>query len=107
MNCPTGFIRPLSVIFLSSVFPSLQLFPPFQCCAAGVTIITHGYESSSSYPTWVTSMADQIPNYYSFPGTNFSTYKLTLTYSGGSYLFSSSRTNGAQPDRKSTRLNSS
>ena len=42
-------------------------------------------------------MADQIPNYYSFPGTNFTTYKLTLTYSGGSYLFSSSRTNGAQP----------
>ncbi len=96
---PKNFDRLLLVVFLSSIFPSLELLLPFQCAAAGVTIITHGYESSSSYPTWVTSMADQMPNYYRFPGTNFTTYKLTLTYSNNtaSYYFSSSRTNGAQP----------
>ncbi len=64
---------------------------------AGVTIITHGFELDSSYPTWVTAMADQIPTYYRFPGNNFTTYKLTLTYSSGNYLFAFSRTNGAAP----------
>jgi len=69
--------------------------------AAGVTIITHGYESGSSYPTWVTAMADQMPGYFHsrFPGlnTNFTTYKLTLSNNGSGYLFSSIRTNGAAP----------
>jgi hypothetical protein len=69
--------------------------------AAGVTIITHGYEDDSSFPTWVAAMADQLPTYfnYRYPNlnSNFTTYTLTLSYNGSSYLFSSSRTNGAPP----------
>lgn len=62
-----------------------------------MTIITHGFELGSTYPTWVTAMADEIPQYYHFPGTNFTTYKLTLTYSSPNYLFSFTRTNGTAP----------
>jgi hypothetical protein len=79
-----------AVLFLSA-------FLPCSTKAAGVTIVTHGYEFGSSYPTWVTAMADSIPNYPTFPGTNFTTYKLTLSNNGGGYLFSSTRTNGSSP----------
>ncbi len=78
----------------------LGVFIPHSTKAAGVTIITHGYESDTSYPTWVTAMADQIPKYFQtrFPGiTNFTTYKLTLTNDGGGYEFHFTRTNGAAP----------
>jgi hypothetical protein len=74
--------------------------------AAGVTIITHGYEDDSSFPTWVAAMADQLPTYfnYRYPNlnSNFTTYTLTLSYNGSSYLFSSSRTNGAPPSATET-----
>jgi hypothetical protein len=60
--------------------------------AAGVTIITHGYESDSSFPTWVSAMADEIPNYFHarYPelSTNFSIYEVTITYNNGNYYFS-------------------
>jgi hypothetical protein len=81
----------------------LQLFLPFQSHAAGVTIITHGFELEDSYPPWVTAMADAIPTYFqaSFPGLDntFTTYKLTITNIHGSlyYLYPPSRTNGSPP----------
>jgi hypothetical protein len=68
---------------------------PHLCFATGVTIITHGYNSSAD--DWVRGMADEIPNYYRFPGTNFTTYKLTLTTDGTYIYYQWARTNGSMP----------
>ncbi len=42
-------------------------------------------------------MADGIPKYAGFPGTNFTTYRLTTTYNGTAYIISAARTNGVAP----------
>lgn len=71
-------------------------FLSFSSEAAGVTIITHGY--SSDVTGWITAMADSIPKYHDFPGTNFTTYTITLTTDGsGHFFYQWSRTNGSPP----------
>lgn len=80
-----------------ALLPAWCLLVPSLCLAGGVTVITHGFEADSTYPTWITSMADAIPRYARFPGTNFTTYRLTLTYNGTAYIISSARTNGVPP----------
>ena len=83
------------VFFLSAANPA-------QLKAAGVTILTHGFESDTSYPEWVTAMADGIPNYFQtrFPGLDntCSTYKLSITADNGFFAYSPpTRTNGSPP----------
>jgi hypothetical protein len=103
---PVWFMRKLSFFaagkkLLFGALLLLNAFIPHSTKAAGVTIITHGYEEDASFPTWVAAMADQIPYYFHdrFPGvnTNFTTYRLVITHSGSSYNFLSSRTNGSSP----------
>ena len=74
---------------------------PFFCIArldlqaGGVTVITHGFNSDVN--SWITAMANDIPDYDTFPGTNYTIYKVTLTTDGTSYFYQWSRTNGAPP----------
>jgi hypothetical protein len=88
------------LITVAAVF-LLAIAPQFTTKAAGITLIAHGFEDDVSFPTWVSSMADQMPTYFSgrFPGlnTNFTTYRLVVTHNGNGYSFSSTRTNGLSP----------
>jgi hypothetical protein len=69
--------------------------PKQQCLAAGVTVITHGLDGNVD--GWVTGMAERIPVYDGFPGTNYTLYKLYFSLSGGSYFLTWSRLGGALP----------
>jgi hypothetical protein len=80
---------------LWSLWLLLLICAPCSSSGTGVTIITHGY--AGNVDGWVTGMADRITQYYRFPGTNFTTYKISVTKSGGSYFFSTTRTNGSPP----------
>jgi len=68
--------------------------------AAGVTIITHGFDSDAN--GWVAAMADAIPNDYSFPGTNFTIYEITLTTDGTDYYYAWQRDSGSSPSNTDT-----
>jgi hypothetical protein len=68
---------------------------PHAAKAAGVTIITHGFDSDVN--GWVTAMAEQITNYASFPGTNSTTYQVTLTTDGTDYFYQWERAGGEAP----------
>jgi len=66
-----------------------------ECLGAGVTLITHGYGGDAD--GWIAAMANDIPNYHSFPSTNFTTYKITLTTDGTSYFYQWEPTNSTPP----------
>ncbi len=80
--------------FATLLFVLIALIP-CSMKAAGVTIITHGYDSDAD--GWVAAMADEITNYYSFPGTNWTTYKVTLTTDGTDYYYQWERDSGSSP----------
>src|SRR5215472_4145176 len=86
-------LRPILFSFLAATV----LFVPNLSHAVGVTVITHGYDSDVN--SWITAMANRMPNYETFPGTNFTIYKIALTTDGaGNYFYQWSRTNGIAPN---------
>jgi hypothetical protein len=66
-----------------------------QATSGGVTIITHGLNGDTD--GWVTGMAEQIPDYERFVGTNHSTYHVYFFSSGGSYYLTADRDAGSAP----------
>ena len=68
---------------------------PSPARAAGVTLITHGL--NGNVDGWVTGMADRIPNYSRFPGTNFSNYTLSFVPNGSGYLLTAARVSVSPP----------
>lgn len=82
-------------LWLTAMIIASCLLSPRLGRSAGVTLVTHGFEEDG-YPDWVTAMAEQIANYPTFPGTNFTAYRLVITYDNG-YFYSVARTNGAPP----------
>lgn len=78
------------VTFLSTLVPRASL-------AAGVTVITHGL--NGNVEGWVTGMAERIPSYPGFPGTNSTFYKLYFVPNGSGYNLAWSRLAGSPPSQ--------
>jgi hypothetical protein len=92
-QCPSSAAaRPAAFWFGALLF--LCVLAPRLAGAAGVTIITHGYNGNVT--GWITGTAGAIPKYPAFPGTNYTIYTLTLTTDGnGNFFYQWSRTNGS------------
>jgi len=73
----------------------LILLLPLSARAAGVTVITHGLNGNAD--GWVTGMANEIPTYYNFPGTNYTFYKLYFIPVSGGYQLTWARFGGSTP----------
>ena len=91
--CGKGKSLPIcALLFLSVLFPHVTK-------AAGVTIITHGYDGDVT--GWIAAMAEDIPTYfhyrYSGLSTNFTIYTITLTTDGTSYFYQWTRDGGDSP----------
>ncbi len=64
--------------------------------SGGVTVITHGFNGNVT--DWVIPMANKVTAHPSFPGTNASLYRVTLTRSAGEYSFpATALTNSVNP----------
>src|SRR5882672_2895473 len=70
---------------LMKLFLAICLFCFFAIAAsaAGVTVITHGLNGNAT--GWVTGMANKIPAYYRFTGTNYSFYMVYFVANGSGY----------------------
>src|SRR5437667_330183 len=83
-----GRLRILS-FFAFLLFPKALL-------AGGVTLITHGF--SGNVTDWIIPIAQKIPEYYRFLGTNFSCYEIYFVQDGqGNYVPTQSRIGGVLP----------
>jgi hypothetical protein len=84
---------------IAGYWPGLVLLPALLAArpasGAGVTIITHGLDGNVD--GWITSMAEAIPEYYRFAGTNFTCYEMYFVPSGPNYLLTSTRVSGSPP----------
>jgi hypothetical protein len=83
----------------SVLFFLLSTLIPGSTKAAGVTIITHGYNGDVT--GWITAMADEIPTYFHnrYPGlsTNITIYTIILTTDGTNYYYQWERDTNSPP----------
>ena len=80
---------------LFSALLVLAVLIPRPAKGGGVTVITHGLNGNAD--GWITGMANQIPAYYRFPGTNYTFYKLYFVPNGGGYNLTWVRLGGGSP----------
>src|SRR5262245_37879934 len=59
------------------------ILSPCPARAGGVTIMTHGLNGTAD--DWISWMASALPAYPSFPGTNFSIYRMAVTNGSGNF----------------------
>ena len=87
--------RGCSSVLLAHATTALVLFVailnPGTSSASGVTLITHGY--SGNVNGWISGMAGAVARSARFPGTNYTTYTITLTTDGSNYFYQWSRSN--------------
>jgi hypothetical protein len=83
-------LRLLALLMLSSCLVSSP-----SAHAAGVTLITHGYNGNVT--DWVIPMANKVPRYASFPGTNLSAYQISITRTGSVYYTRQTFLDGVSP----------
>ena len=81
--------------FWVGAFLELTVLSARPARGGGVTIITHGLNGNAD--GWVTGMADQIPVYYRFPGTNYTFYKLYFIPNGTNYDLTWTQLGGSSP----------
>jgi len=74
---------------------SLVLCGTLRARAAGVTLITHGFNGDVT--SWILPMAEAIPSYPTFPGTNFTCYEISISNISGQLVASQSRVDGGDP----------
>src|ERR1043165_2759894 len=60
--------------------------------SAGVTVVTHGL--NGNIDDWVLDMAEKIPSYPLFAGTNFTCYEIYFTNISGSYYVTQRKLGG-------------
>jgi hypothetical protein len=58
-------------------------------------MITHGFNGNVA--EWVIPMGDKIPQYHGFPGSNFTSYQISITRNGGIYSIVPTFLNGVGP----------
>jgi hypothetical protein len=69
--------------------------PELSIRGAGVTVITHGFNSDIT--SWIIPMAGKITAYRTFPGTNSTCYELSITKSGSTYSATPTLITGVPP----------
>ncbi len=73
----------------------LFLASPFAASAAGLTVVTHGFNANVT--DWVIPMCDQMAQYRSFPGSNSSIYQISITRTGSTYYSTAFFLDGVTP----------
>src|SRR5437870_13218475 len=93
MSVASAFNTRLRCLFVAAV---LALCSTGSVAAAGVTVITHGFNSNVT--DWIIPMAGKVGGYPGFPGSSYSCYEISITRNGaGQYVAAATLIGGAAP----------